>query len=122
VSKRSYRRLAVVAGAALACGTMAPAMAARVSAGEGAGATASVNTVDISDVTGLLPLNQQVLGGLGLGGDLVLGGLQLTGVVDPGSLAVELLVGQLGIASVVLASRLLVAHCASLASWWRPLG
>ena len=48
--------------------------------------------------------------------------LKYTGVVDPGSLAVELLVGQLGVASVVLASRLLVAHCASLASWWRSLG
>ena len=62
-----------------------------------------------------------VLVGLCLGGDLVLGRLELRGVVDPGGLTVELLVGQLGVASVVLASRLLVAHCASLASWWWPL-
>src|SRR4051812_8955457 len=60
---------------------------------------------------------------LGLGGELVLGGLELGGVVHPGGLAVELLVGQLveGVGGVVLAARLLVAHCASLASWWwRP--
>ena len=62
-----------------------------------------------------------VLVGLGLGRELVLGRLELRGVVDPRGLAVELLVGQLGVTRVVLASRLLVAHCASLASWWWPL-
>jgi hypothetical protein len=55
VSKRSYRRLAVVAGAALAVGSMAPAMAARVSTSEVGTAAVSVDTVDASDVTGLLP-------------------------------------------------------------------
>ena len=66
MSKRSYRRLAVVAGAALAVGSMAPAMAARVANADSAGAGVSVDTVDISDVTGLLPV-QQNLGGLGIG-------------------------------------------------------
>jgi hypothetical protein len=46
VSKRSYRRLAVVAGAALAVGTMTPAMAAHVNA-NGTGTA----TVDVSDVS-----------------------------------------------------------------------
>src|SRR3712207_7005957 len=39
-------------------------------------------------------------------------------------ISVELLVGQLGVgggAGVLPAARLLVAHCASLASWWWPL-
>src|SRR3954452_808823 len=62
---------------------------------------------------------------LGLGRDLGLRGLQLGGVVHPGSVRVELLVGQLGVgdgARVVVAFPLLVAHCASLASWWWPSG
>ncbi|HEV3364667.1 MAG TPA: hypothetical protein VG795_11135 [Acidimicrobiia bacterium] len=46
MSKRSYRRLAVVAGAALAVGSMAPAMAAQVNV-EGDGTA----TVDVSEVT-----------------------------------------------------------------------
>jgi hypothetical protein len=46
VSKRSYRRLAVVAGATLAVGSMAPAMAAHVNA-NGTGTA----TVDVSDVS-----------------------------------------------------------------------
>ena len=50
MSKRSYRRLAVVAGAALAVGSMAPAMAARVD-GE---ATASANATDATDLAGSL--------------------------------------------------------------------
>jgi len=50
VSKRSYRRLAVVAGAALAVGSMAPALAARVdSAGT---ADLSVDTVDVNSILG----------------------------------------------------------------------
>src|SRR4051812_9449850 len=60
-----------------------------------------------------------VLVALGLGGDLGLGGLQLGGVGHAGRLAVELLVGQPGVgggAGVAVACRLLVAHCASLAS------
>jgi hypothetical protein len=46
VSKRNFRRLAVVAGAAVAVGSMAPAMAASVSGGSDGSAT-----VDISGVT-----------------------------------------------------------------------
>src|SRR6185312_2106822 len=57
---------------------------------------------------------------LGLGGDLGLGGLELGGVVDARGLRVELFVGQHGVGDVV-AFPLLVAHCASLASWWWPL-
>ena len=53
MSKRSYRRLAVITGAALAVGTMAPAMAARVStAGSGA---VSVDSIGVTDVTTALP-------------------------------------------------------------------
>jgi hypothetical protein len=66
VSKRSYRRLAVVAGAALAVGSMAPAMAVRVSTSEVGAAAVSVDTLDVSDVTGLLP-NLPLGTGLGLG-------------------------------------------------------
>jgi hypothetical protein len=55
VSKRSYRRLAVVAGAALAVGSMAPAMAVRVSSSNVGEAAVSVDTLGVSDVTGLLP-------------------------------------------------------------------
>lgn len=53
MSKRSYRRLAAVTGAALAVGSMAPAMAARVSSS--GSASASVDSVDISSVAGSLP-------------------------------------------------------------------
>jgi hypothetical protein len=53
VSKRSYRRLAVVAGAALAVGSMAPAMANRLAVdGE---VTVSPNAIDVNDLTGLMP-------------------------------------------------------------------
>src|SRR5688500_5249726 len=78
---------------------------------------------DASPPTSRRRCHDLVLLGRGLRGDLVLGGLELPGVVDPGGLTVELLVGQLGVGDdcVVLAARLLVAHCASLASWWRPL-
>ena len=54
MSKRSYRRLAVVAGAALAAGSMAPAMAIRLDdldATANAAGAASVS-VDVSDVMG----------------------------------------------------------------------
>lgn len=50
MSKRSYRRLALVAGAALAVGSMAPAMAARVDSSAGGSAT-----VDLSGLAGSLP-------------------------------------------------------------------
>ena len=50
MSKRSYRRLAAVTGAALAVGSMAPAMAARVDAN----GTTSAN-VDATDATNGLP-------------------------------------------------------------------
>ena len=56
MSKRSFRRLAVVAGAALAVGSMAPAMASRIDAGAGAGAGASVDPgALITDITGSVP-------------------------------------------------------------------
>ena len=55
MSQRSYRRLAVVAGAALAVGSMAPAMAVRVSSSNVGEAAVSVDTLGVSDVTGLLP-------------------------------------------------------------------
>jgi hypothetical protein len=59
VSKRSYRRLAAVTGAALALGSMAPAMAARVSATGTADAGVEVTdvtlpSIDTSAATGLL--------------------------------------------------------------------
>lgn len=66
MSKRSYRRLAVVAGAALAVGSMAPAMAARISTEEVGAAAVSIDTLDVSDVTGLLH-NLPLGSGLGLG-------------------------------------------------------
>ena len=66
MSKRSYRRLAVVAGAALAVGSMAPAMALRVNTADAARAAVAVDTVDVSDITSLLDLNGSQ-GGLGLG-------------------------------------------------------
>jgi hypothetical protein len=57
VSKRSYRRLAVVAGAALAAGSMAPAMAIRLddldaTARAAGAASVSVDAIDVSDVMG----------------------------------------------------------------------
>lgn len=88
MSKRSYRRLAVVAGAALAVGSMAPAMAAQVAA-NGTGSA----TVDLSDVTlpatGTLVLSasalihdaeefalESVLGGAQVLADATVNGLQ----------------------------------------------
>jgi hypothetical protein len=58
VSKRSFRRLAVVAGAALAVGSMAPAMAVRIDAGAGAEAEVDPTMVvnDVVNITGALPL------------------------------------------------------------------
>ena len=53
MSKRSYRRLAAVTGAALAIGAMAPAMAARVDTN--GNASVSADSLDITDVTGALP-------------------------------------------------------------------
>jgi len=64
VSKRSYRRLAAVTGAALALGAMAPAMAAHV-AGDGA-ASASVNTIDVTDVTPALAPAGVAANGVGI--------------------------------------------------------
>ena len=64
MSKRSYRRLAVVAGAALAVGSMAPAMAARVSSG--GTASASVDSVDISSVVDSIPPVSVSTGGVTL--------------------------------------------------------
>jgi hypothetical protein len=98
VSKRSYRRLAAVVGAALAVGTMAPAMAARVVGADSADAGVSVNTIDITDVTGMLPLGQQDLGGLGLG--------SVTGIAD------GLLTTATGAPQLVLGTALGVAQSA----------
>ena len=57
MSKRSYRRLAVVAGAALAVGSMAPGTAFLLDdldpeVKAGGAATVSVDTIDVSDVMG----------------------------------------------------------------------
>jgi hypothetical protein len=54
VSKRSYRRLAVVAGAALALGSMAPAMAQRIDVTGAAGADVSVDPVDATGILTIL--------------------------------------------------------------------
>ena len=58
MSKRSYRRLAVVAGAAVALGSMAPAMAQRLDVSGVAGASVSVDpaeaTSSVTDVTNIL--------------------------------------------------------------------
>jgi len=58
VSKRSFRRLAVVAGAALAVGSMAPAMAAQVVSTNSAGAGVAVDTIDVSQILGGAQSNQ----------------------------------------------------------------
>lgn len=67
MSKRSHRRLAVVAGAALALGTMAPAMADRIVDVDG-DATVSANAIDVNELTGLVPnlnlVNTQLVGQL----------------------------------------------------------
>ena len=52
MSKRSFRRLAVVAGAAMAVGTMAPAMAAHVGGTTDGAANVGVETIDVSNVLG----------------------------------------------------------------------
>jgi hypothetical protein len=54
VSKRSFRRLAVVAGAALAAGSMTPAMAAITVGGAGAGAATAAVTVPALPSAGTL--------------------------------------------------------------------
>lgn len=58
MSKRSYRRIAVVAGAALAIGSMAPAMAARIDADAGAELEADPTMVisDVVNITDALPI------------------------------------------------------------------
>jgi hypothetical protein len=87
VSKRSFRRLAVVAGAALAVGSMAPAMAVRIDAGAGAEAEIDPTMVvnDVVNITGALPLPE--LGDLPIpsytqlnGTLLTAGGLGLAGL------------------------------------------
>ena len=57
MSKRSYRRLAVVAGAALAIGSMAPAMAAQVVSTNAASAAVDVDTIDVAPILGLVQSN-----------------------------------------------------------------
>lgn len=86
MSKRSYRRLAALTGAALAVGSITPAMALRLDGGAGAGAEVDPEMIvnDVVNITGALPLPElgelpvpsytQVngtvltLGALGLGG------------------------------------------------------
>ena len=60
MSKRSFRRLAVVAGAALAVGSMAPAMAVRVDAGAGAAAEVDPTMVvnDVVNITGICVISE----------------------------------------------------------------
>ena len=60
MSKRSYRRLAVVAGAALAVGSMAPAMAAQVGSNNTAGAGVEVETINVGSLLGSVQQNQQL--------------------------------------------------------------
>ncbi len=55
MSKRSYRRLAVVAGAALAVGSMAPALAAQVGVDGDGDATVDVSGVVIPSTGSLIP-------------------------------------------------------------------
>jgi len=73
VSKRSYRRLAVVAGTALAIGSMAPAMAQRIDVDGGAGASVQVDPAAVSSdaatdaisllgILGPMPTPAQALG------------------------------------------------------------
>jgi len=64
VSKRSYRRLALVAGAAMAAGSMAPALAANVNAGGSSSASVDLSgvTPGLPSVGGLVPT--QFVGGL----------------------------------------------------------
>jgi hypothetical protein len=91
VSKRSLRSLAVVAGAALAFGSMAPAMAARLDVIGGAAVevdpTAIVTSLPVALPTlPALPSYTQLngtllgLGALGLGGGTLLTGTALGGV------------------------------------------
>ena len=55
MSKRNFRRLAVVAGAALAVGSMAPAMAASVSGGSDGSATVDLSGVGVPTIPSFLP-------------------------------------------------------------------
>jgi hypothetical protein len=75
VSKRSYRRLAVVAGAALAVGSMAPAMAVRVNATGAGTAGAEVETIDVGNVLGSVQSNIALPTNLATN---AIGGLQTT--------------------------------------------
>lgn len=91
MSKRSFRRLAAVTGAALAIGSMAPALAAHVSSG--GSTSASVDTIGVTDVTDALPpVNVSPSAILGTAGSLagpVIGAAQAApGVVVPGALTI----------------------------------
>jgi hypothetical protein len=56
VSKRNIRRIAAVAGVALAVGSAAPAMAFRIGAGAGAGVDVDPAAI-VTDLTGSLPVD-----------------------------------------------------------------
>lgn len=58
MSKRNNRSLAVVAGAALALGSMAPAMAARIDAGGAATADIDVSDVTVPSAGSLVPMTE----------------------------------------------------------------
>jgi len=69
VSKRSFRRLAVVAGAALAVGSMAPAMASRIDVDSDADTSADVTLpISLEALTGLVNVgNISALNDLAIG-------------------------------------------------------
>jgi hypothetical protein len=122
VSKRSFRRFAVVAGAALALGSMAPAMAQRVDVSGVADVDVSVDglgtpgagAADVSYLTGLLSypgLNSTLLtvGGIGIGtvgtaGGVVLGTAGIAGgtVLGTAGIAGGTVLGTAGIAGAAV--------------------
>ena len=65
MSKRSYRRLAVVAGAALALGSMAPAMAASVVSSNAGAAAVSADIIDVAPILGGVRQNLPTTAALG---------------------------------------------------------
>ena len=93
MSKRSYRRVAVVAGAALALGSMAPALAQRVEASGVAdvevSAPAATSGAGIADASSILVPVYPILGlGLGTLSTTVLGTAAIAGTTVVGTTAV----------------------------------
>jgi hypothetical protein len=97
VSKRSYRRLALVAGTALAVGSMAPAMAAHVDATGAGTAGLDVSGVSVPNVT--LPLG--VVAGVKNTALTTVQSTQQLLVADVANIASDLFyVGQAGVGAV----------------------